>query len=147
MGAAAKEEEFTDGPDVSPSTKQVSSAIVRRVLKRFVTGIERPAAVQVQGFLNTLCSETEIAEISLKVGAAPGQKQQAAVKTLHVYCSHRSVHSAAAVPCRPCCRQPAAVHIGSLADAELACGLFSKNICVCVVTQLSYKHTSGSKWQ
>lgn len=39
-----KEEEFTDGPDVSPSTRQV------------------------QQFLNTLCDDTEIAEVELQMG-------------------------------------------------------------------------------
>jgi len=42
--AKVEEEEFTDGPDVSPSTAQV------------------------QGFLNTLCDDTEIAEVELQMG-------------------------------------------------------------------------------
>lgn len=40
-----EEEEFTDGPDVAPSTEQV------------------------QGFLTTLCDDTEIAEVELQMGS------------------------------------------------------------------------------
>jgi hypothetical protein len=68
--AAEIKEEFTDGPDVAPSTHQVTQRPFRYGSEpAFVTSLFKHPAnpLQVQQLLNTLVTDTEIAEMELQV--------------------------------------------------------------------------------